>query len=95
MPQGLLNNPSTFQRIMELIFWDMNLSELKCHLFRQQVSYLGHVVSEQGVAVDPDKIARIQGWPVGAAVFSGLGVVLPKVRGQFRKVGCSFACLDS
>ena len=32
MPQGLMNSPSTFQMIMELIFGDMNLSELILYL---------------------------------------------------------------
>ncbi|PIK56109.1 putative transposon Ty3-I Gag-Pol polyprotein [Apostichopus japonicus] len=32
MPQGLCNSPSTFQRIMELIFGDLNLSEVILYL---------------------------------------------------------------
>ena len=32
MPQGLMNSPSTFQRIMEMIFGDLNLSELILYL---------------------------------------------------------------
>ena len=32
MPQGLTNSPSTFQRVMELIFADMNMSELVLYL---------------------------------------------------------------
>ena len=32
LPQGLCNSPSTFQRIMEFIFGDMNLSELVLYL---------------------------------------------------------------
>ena len=32
LPQGLINSPSTFQRIMESIFADMNLSELVLYL---------------------------------------------------------------
>ena len=106
MPQGLSNSPSTFQRVMELIFGDLNLSELilylddvlvfsetstdhevrlekvfqrlekhglklngsKCQFFQRQVTYLGHVVSNAGVAVDPDKVARIRNWPTPANV---------------------------
>ncbi|PIK40531.1 putative transposon Ty3-I Gag-Pol polyprotein [Apostichopus japonicus] len=32
MPQGLCNSPSTFQRVMEIIFGDMNLSQLILYL---------------------------------------------------------------
>lgn len=101
LPQGLCNSPSTFQRIMELIFGDMNLSECvlylddllvfsdtfeehlrrldkvlsrlethglklkgtKCQLFRTSVTHLGHIVSDQGIAVDPTKIERVRDWP--------------------------------
>ena len=106
MPQGLTNSPSTFQRIMEYILGDMNLSEIvlylddvlvfsktldehlnrldrvlsrlrshglkvkgkKCSFLRRQVTYLGHVVSEAGVAVDQDKIQRICTWPTPSSV---------------------------
>ena len=35
----------------------------KCLFAKQQLSYLGHIVSEQGVATDPSKIASIKDWP--------------------------------
>lgn len=34
----------------------------KCHFWRREVRFLGHVVSEQGVDVDPAKVAAIQDW---------------------------------
>ena len=45
MPQGLMNSPSTFQRIMELIFGDLNLSELILYL--DDVIVFSQTVSEQ------------------------------------------------
>ena len=45
MPQGLMNSPSTFQRILELIFGDLNLSELMLYL--DDVIVFSHTVSEQ------------------------------------------------
>jgi hypothetical protein len=35
----------------------------KCDFFQKQVHYLGHVISEEGVAVGPDKIKAIMDWP--------------------------------
>lgn len=35
----------------------------KCSFFKQTVHYLGHVINEEGVAVDPSKIQCIQDWP--------------------------------
>ena len=34
----------------------------KCNFFQRQVSYLGHVVSAEGVATDPAKIEVVKGW---------------------------------
>lgn len=41
--------------------WQIKLS--KCTFGQQSVSYLGHVVSQSGVATDPSKIDSIQLWP--------------------------------
>jgi hypothetical protein len=35
----------------------------KCDFFQKQVQYLGHVISKEGVAVDPNKIKSIMDWP--------------------------------
>ncbi|PIK52903.1 putative transposon Ty3-I Gag-Pol polyprotein [Apostichopus japonicus] len=52
MPQGLCNSPSTFQRLMELIFGDLNMSQLVLYLddilvysttFDQHLDRLGNV----------------------------------------------------
>lgn len=36
----------------------------KCEFFQKQVSFLGHVVSEHGVAVQQHKVKAISDWPV-------------------------------
>ena len=35
----------------------------KCAFFQQQVNYLGHVISSQGVSTDPAKIEAVAKWP--------------------------------
>ena len=41
----------------------LKLKPSKCHLIQQQVCYLGHLVSSDGVAVDPDKVQVVHNWP--------------------------------
>lgn len=42
----------------------LKLSLEKCKFFQTSVRYLGHIVSEQGVATDPEKISALKSWPV-------------------------------
>ena len=46
----------------------LKLQPHKCHLFRREVRYLGHVVSGRGVATDPEKTAAVKEWPVPSTV---------------------------
>jgi hypothetical protein len=34
----------------------------KCSFYQNQIHYLGHIISEEGIAVDPGKIEAIKGW---------------------------------
>ena len=52
------------------VFWwlhqrGLKLQPKKCHLFQHEVTYLGHVISEKGVAMDPAKTAAVRDWRVG------------------------------
>ena len=40
----------------------------KCSLLQRQVRYLGHVVSENGIATDPDKVEAVRSWPTPLSV---------------------------
>ena len=42
----------------------MKLKPSKCRLFQKRVHYLGHVVMEEGVMTDPEKIETVREWPV-------------------------------
>ena len=46
----------------------LKLKPRKCKFFARETEYLGHVVSEAGVAVSPDKITAITEWPVPTSV---------------------------
>jgi hypothetical protein len=41
--------------------WQVKLS--KCNFARQQLSYLGHIISAKGIATNPSKITTVQSWP--------------------------------
>ena len=34
----------------------------KCDFFKTEIQYLGHVISAEGIAVDPEKIKTIMEW---------------------------------
>lgn len=42
----------------------MKLSPKKCHLFRDKVRYVGHIVSADGIEADPDKVEKVRNWPI-------------------------------
>ena len=42
----------------------LKLSPKKCLLFQKEVSFLGHIVDQDGVRTDPQKVAAVKEWPV-------------------------------
>ena len=36
----------------------------KCEFHKDKIQYLGNIISEEGISVDPDKIKAIIGWHV-------------------------------
>ena len=46
----------------------LKLKPSKCKLFQTSLKYLGHIVSEKGIATDPTKIEAIRNWPVPKTV---------------------------
>lgn len=42
----------------------LKLKPKKCHFFCEEVLYLGHKVSEDGIATDPEKIRAVQDWKI-------------------------------
>jgi hypothetical protein len=34
----------------------------KCSFFQNRIQYLGHIISKEGIAVDPEKIEAVKAW---------------------------------
>ena len=41
----------------------LKLKPSKCTFFKDQIAYLGHIVSKQGIEVNPKKVEVIRKWP--------------------------------
>mgnify|MGYP001791060691 FL=1 len=41
----------------------LKLKPSKCHLFQEEVKYLGHIVSRNGISTDPEKVEAVAEWP--------------------------------
>jgi hypothetical protein len=71
----------------------------KCDFFQKQVHYLGHVISEEGVAIDHDKIKAIMDWHIPKDVsdirsFMGLDGYYRRFIKGFSKIGCPITSLE-
>ena len=43
---------------------ELKLKPSKCEFFKQEMTYLGHVVSKNGIQTDSKKVESIQKWPI-------------------------------
>ncbi|GBN68513.1 Retrovirus-related Pol polyprotein from transposon 297, partial [Araneus ventricosus] len=60
--QEHLNNiRKVFQRLQKA---NLKLSPKKCRFFRKEVSYLGHIISADGVKTDTEKTKAVVDWPL-------------------------------
>ena len=41
----------------------LTLAEKKCEFLKAEVKFLGHVVTDEGVKMDPEKLAAVTNWP--------------------------------
>ena len=48
---------AVFQKLEEA---GLKLGPSKCQFLRKDTKYLGHIISEKGISVDPDKIASVK-----------------------------------
>ncbi|GJW00415.1 putative nucleotidyltransferase, ribonuclease H [Tanacetum coccineum] len=70
MPFGLTNAPAVFMDLMNRIFHEyldkqkkLYAKFSKCEFWLQQVAFLGHIVSADGIIMDPSKVEAITKWP--------------------------------
>ena len=42
---------------------NLKLSPKKCNFLQTKVKYVGHIVSENGVEADPEKVEKVKNWP--------------------------------
>ena len=49
---------------MNLEKHNLKLKPTKCEFFKKSVTYLGHVVSAEGIHVDPAKTEAVRNWPI-------------------------------
>ena len=58
--ESLLRMEHTFDRLLSA---RLKLKPSKCIFFQTNVKFLGHVVSEEGISTDPDKVKAVQELP--------------------------------
>ncbi len=58
--EHIQNLHSVFQRLRQA---GLKLKHTKCAFLRDQVCYLAHIVSWDGITTDPTKIDKVKYWP--------------------------------
>ena len=80
------------QSVLELLRRDQwQVKRSKCAFAQQSLAYLGHIISGEGVATDPDKVKEILNWQTPASVKelrAFLGLI-----GYYRKCVAHFGVL--
>jgi hypothetical protein len=82
----------SLQQVLHILHqqrWYVKLS--KCTFAKQQIAYLGHVISQKGVATDPTKVEVVASWPVPSNVKDLRGFL--GLAGYYRKFVRNFGII--
>ena len=63
--EHLLRFRAVFEKLKQA---ELKLKPSKCEFFKQELTYLGHVVSKSGIQANPKKVKAISKWPVATNV---------------------------
>ncbi|XP_073064063.1 uncharacterized protein [Primulina eburnea] len=91
MPFGLTNAPAVFMSLMNRVLRDKQLyAKLsKCEFWLDRVVFLGHVISRDGISVEPTKVEAVLQWSAPTSV--------PEIRSFLGLAGstCCGICLET
>ena len=77
------------ENVFKLEQHGLKLKASKCEFFKNKVQYLGHIVSDESVQTDPDKIVALKDWPAPSNIKelrSFLGFA-----GYYRRFVCNYS----
>ncbi len=77
---------------------NLHLKFSKCHFFRKEIKYLGHILSSEGIRPDPGKISVLQNWEMprsvlGVQQFLGLANYFRKFVPYFSRIAAPLYAL--
>ena len=55
--------PQHLERLRTVLDAGLKLKPKKCYFARREIRYLGHIVSQDGVKADPEKLCAITSYP--------------------------------